>query len=108
MIDPTLSADLVALERASDFERFHDTAGVREVGRRPNTHARGLITPEMAAARKELRQDSMTESIATVAEEQVPVECESDPLGHLRAARIGFVAVVVLVIYWLRIRRKRA
>lgn len=37
-----------------------------------------------------------------------PEPVQPDPLGHLRAARLGFAAVVVLVIYWLWIRRKRA
>ena len=30
-----------------------------------------------------------------------------DPLGHLRAARLGFAAAVILVLYWLWIRQKR-
>lgn len=108
MIDPALSADLVAQDRASDLEYYRSTAGVREAGGRSSMRARGLITPDMAVARKEFKQDSAAENFAGSAEEAFPVEREPDPLGHLRAARLGFAAVVVLVIYWLWIRRQRA
>ena len=107
MIDPALSADLVAQDRASDFEHFRAVAGAGGSENRSSTQARGLITPKMAAARKELRQDSVTENIAVVVEEPSPVERNSDSLGHLRAARLGFAAAVILVLYWLWIRQKR-
>ena len=107
MIDPALSTDLVAQDRASDFEYFRSAAGVREIGSRSSTHARGLITPEMSVARKELGQDSATENLAVIVEESSPAEREPDPLGHLRAARLGFAAAVILVLYWLWIRQKR-
>ena len=94
MIDSSLDPDFAALERA-DSQR--PAAPVRR--RAPATLA---TLPALPSA----RTGTLAEEPSVVVPSPEPVP--SDPLGHLRAARLGFAAVVVLVIYWLWIRRKRA
>lgn len=94
MIDASVDADFAALER-KDSQK--PSAPVRR--RAPATLA---TLPALPSARTgTLAEES---SVAVPPPEPIP----SDPLGHLRAARLGFAAVVVLVIYWLWIRRQRA
>lgn len=95
MIDSSIDADFAALERA-DSQRA--TAPVRR--RAPATLA---TLPALPSARTgTLAAETTSEGVPP------PEPVPPDPLGHLRAARLGFAAVVVLVIYWLWIRRKRA
>lgn len=66
---------------------------------------------EYAQQLEEEREASADAEVEAVESSEVlppPEPVSSDPLGHLRAARLGFAAVVVLVIYWLWIRRQRA
>ena len=94
MIDSSIDADFAALERA-DSQRADSP--VRR--RAPATLA---TLPAFPAARTGMLAAETSEGVPP------PEPVPPDPLGHLRAARLGFAAVVVLVIYWLWIRRKRA
>ena len=95
MIDSSLDPDFAALERA-DSQR--PAAPVRR--RAPATLA---TLPALPSART---GTLLEESSVVVPPPESPDT--SDPLGRLQTARLGFAAVVVLVIYWLWIRRKRA
>lgn len=107
MTDPSLAPELVAEDRARDLEYYRSLAGERTAVSRPAARARGLLTKEMAAARSESARDSEAEETALAVEVQSPEPRESDPLAHLRAARLGFAVVVILVLYGLWIRGKR-
>ena len=97
MIDSSVDADFAALERT---ESQRETATpVRR--RAPATLA---TLPSLPASRAgELAEEPVVSMTV-----QPSRSAASDPVGHLRAARLGFAAVVVLVLYWLWIRRKRA
>ena len=96
MIDASVDADFAALERA-DSQRA-PAAPVRR--RAPATLA---MLPAAPSARPG------TLAVESSAEVAVPPDgpAPADPLEHLQTARVAFAAVIVLVIYWLWIRRKR-
>ena len=92
MIDASVDADFASLER-KDSQK--PSAPVR--WRAPATLA------TLPAAPSPRPGELAAEGVAEVAVPPPP----SDPLGHLRTARLGFAAAVVLVLYWLWLRERR-
>ena len=92
MIDSSIDADFAALERV-DSQRT--AAPVRR--RAPATLA---TLPALPAS----RTGTLVEESSVVVPSSEPAP--ADPLGHLQVARLGFAAAVVLVLYWLWIRRR--
>ena len=98
MIDSSVDQDFAALERQ---ESFRGTGAVATD--RADVAVSRVYHGKLAALSP--RSGRLTEK----AVESVPAESEpvpADPLGHLQAARLGFAAAVVLVLYWLWIRRR--
>ena len=86
----------------SDFAAFERQESLKEVRPSETDAAPRIYHGKLAA----LRCTTTATPTATTATAATPAAAPPDPLGHLRAARLGFAAVAVLVIYWLWIRRK--
>ena len=97
MIDASVDRDFAAFERQESLKEVRPSAADAA----PRVY-RGKL------ASLALRREHQT---GTLLSAPAPSACTSapplDPLGHLRAARLGFAAAVILVLYWLWIRQKR-
>lgn len=98
MIDASVDPDFAAFERQ---ESFRGSAVVAEdrAGSADRVVCGRLTTLSPRAARP---SEQAVEGVLAV-----PEPVPADPLGHLRAARFGFAAAVILVLYWLWIRERR-
>ena len=99
MIDASIDQDFAALERQESFRGREGTP------RQAEESSRTVVYHGKLAARA-----SHSGQTGTLISPPTPSTSTSspppDPLGHLRAARLGFAAAVILVCYWLWIRRK--
>lgn len=103
MIDSSIDADFAAFERQ---ESLKEARPVGEGADGTERAARTVVYCGRLAAFASHRDHQTGTLYCTTT--TTTTTTTPDPLGHLRAARLGFAAVVVLVIYWLWIRRKRA
>lgn len=107
MNDARISQESIDFERAKDKEIFRLNARDGVPAGRP----RGVLTAEDVAARQALLKDQPADETGTLAVEVQPaapvarVE-SSDTSASLRYARLGVVAVVVLVLLLLWIRQR--
>lgn len=101
MIDGSIDQDFAAFERQESFRGVAASAPDAGGASADRIHFGRLAERFGQAARQQ------TEEAVEVAPSPEAAE-SSDPLGHLHAARLGFAAVVILVIYWLWIRSRRA
>ena len=101
MIDASVDQDFAALERQDSFRDESSVANVGVIG--------GIVSDKVYHGRiGNLSARSAHRSTETVIGVPPPSDTPpSDPLGHLRTARLGFAAAVVLVLYWLWLREKR-
>jgi hypothetical protein len=108
MIDASADASYAAFERDQARREAARARASRPSRRAAPTGALTTLPPDPSAidAPGSLQVVSVPEAtIAVPVPDPVPRE-PSDPLAHLRLARLGFVAVVVgiLVLLWLRKR----
>ena len=102
MIDASIDQDFAAFERQ---ESFQGTKTVSE------TEARADAAGDKVYHGKLVMLSGRGAQLEELAVEVVPTAPEpapADPLGHLQVARLAFAVAVVLVLYLIWIRRKRA
>ena len=96
MIDASVDRDFAAFERQESLKEVRPSAA---------DAAPRVYRGKLAALASRPEQNEILHCTTTTP------DCTSapppDPLGHLRAARLGFAAAVILVLYWLWIRQKR-
>ena len=96
MIDASVDRDFAAFERQESLKEVRPSAA---------DAAPRVYRGKLAALA------FRPEQTGTLLSTPTPSTCTSapppDPLEHLRAARLGFAAAVILVLYWLWIRQKR-
>ena len=99
MIDSSIDPDFAAFERQESLKeiRSSETAAADAA---PRVY-RGKLA---ALASHPDHQTGTLHSTTTTPDYDFS---QPDPLGHLRAARLGFAVVVLLICYWLWIRRNR-
>ena len=100
MIDSSVDQDFAALERQESFRGTGTVAADRA------DVAVGRVYHGKLASLSPHREQTGT-LLSTTATPDYD-SSRPDPLGHLQAARLGFAAAAVLVIYWLWIRRRGA
>lgn len=99
MIDSSIDPDFAAFERQESLKEI-----------RPSETAAADAAPRVyrgklaALASHRDHQTGMLHSTTTTPDYG---SSRPDPLGHLRVARLGFAAVVLLICYWLWIRKNR-
>lgn len=101
MIDSSIDADFAAFERQESLKETRPAVSDRE-------GVDGAVERVYHGRLAALSSQGAPQTAETVVIVPPPDEStSSDPLGHLRAARLGFAAVVLLICYWLWIRRNR-
>ena len=106
MIDTTVDPGYAALEREEAMRKARAQYAERKAQQRQGG-GRLAVTPRRAAPAGELKVET-PETAATVA---VPPKRPADPeapLTHLRIARFSLAVVVVLVLFAVWVRQKRA
>ena len=101
MIDASIDQDFAALERQESLKAARPVAATAEETPRTIVYRGRLSSRSPRSNQAETLHCPPPLSTSTSTSSPPP-----DPLGHLRAARLGFAAVVILVCYWLWIRRK--
>ena len=99
MIDASIDQDFAALERQESLKEV-----------RPSETAAADAAPRIYRGKLASLSSHRECQTGTLHSTTTTPDCDSprpDPLGHLQTARLGFAAAVILVIYWLWIRRKR-
>lgn len=104
MIDSSIDPDFAAFERQDSLKEARPAGG--EAGASEGASRTVVYRGRLAAlSPRSDHQEGTLRATTAVPDRDAP---RPDPVGHLRAARLGFAAAVILVIYWLWIRRKRA
>ena len=105
MIDASIDQDFAALERQESLKAARPVAATAEETPRTIVYRGRLATlPSHPNQTGTLR---CSPSPSTFTSAPPPPPSTSTSLSHLRMARLGFAAVVILVIYWLWIRQRR-
>ena len=105
MIDASIDQDFAALERQESLKAARPVAATAEEAPRTIVYRGRLSSLSPRSNQAETRHCSPSPSTFTSA--PPPPPSTSTSLSHLRTARLGFAAVVILVIYWLWIRQRR-
>ena len=96
MIDASVDRDFAAFERQESLKEVRPSAA---------DAAPRVYRGKLAALSSHPNQNEILHCTTTTPDyDSAP---PPDPLGHLRTARLGFAAAVILVLYWLWIRQKR-
>ena len=103
MIDSSIDPDFAAFERQ---ESFRGSVAVAE-GRDSTERASRTVVYRGRLAALASHPDHQTGTLHSTTTTPDYDSSQPDPLGHLRAARLGFAAVVLLICYWLWIRKNR-
>ena len=99
MIDSSIDSDFAAFERQESRKEA-----------RPSETAAADAAPRVYRGRLAAlvpHPDHQTGTLHSTTTTPDYDSSQPDPLGHLRAARLGFAVVVLLICYWLWIRRNR-
>ena len=101
MIDSSIDSDFAAFERQESLQETRPAVTGHE-------GVNGVIERVYRGRLATLSSKGSSQAVEAAVVVPPPDEpALSTPLGHLRAARLGFAAVVVLICYWLWIRKNR-
>ena len=113
MIDASIDQDFAALERQESLKEALPTeTAAAEAAPRIYRGKLASLSVQSGSERGDLEQAARAplphfEALHCTTTTPDHDSSPPPPLAHLRAARLGFAAAVILVLYWLWIRRKR-
>ena len=110
MIDASVDRDFAAFERQESLKEVRPSAA--DAAPRVYRGKLASLSVQSGSERGDLEQAARAplphfEALHCMTTTPDHDSSPPSPLAHLRAARLGFAAAVILVLYWLWIRQKR-